>query len=326
MRFYRIIYLPLFLLLFSGTACQKQTEDAIQWELIQDQQDYRLWSAHFLNADTGYVCGGNRYDNALLLHTTDGGNSWHTQETGIEKIVFDIQFLNAHFGVATAYDAKILVTRDGGSNWELQQQYMYGYPWQALRAVDFTNDTLGLVVGGQAYNTGLILRTQNGAFNWDFQAFEQELRDVFWTDSQTAYVCGYGVVYKTEDAGDTWFLLPVKGDFFTSIHFPSPQIGYVVGYQGSIFKTEDAGASWQTLRRGESVFKKNHHFERVYFRNTEEGYIVGVGSCLYTDDGGESWQQVADLDFQKFNAIVPSGNNNGFIVGDEGNIIRFDNL
>ncbi len=316
-------YLVCFLFLLIGSwGCQKETNQIINWELLQEQKDYRLWSAHFLNADTGYVCGGSRYDYATLLYTNDGGHTWQEQTTGIQKILFDIQFVNPQFGIATAYESKVLITYDGGKQWTLQQQDSYEFPWQALRAVHFINDTLGLIVGGRGYNMGQILRTTNATKTWDSHTFEHELRDVWWTSTHTAYACGYGVIYKTTDGGDSWQQLAAKGDFFTSIHFPSPTTGYVVGYQGSILKTTDAGNTWLTLRRGESLFNKSQHFERVYFYDELQGVIVGTNSCLHTQDGGDTWQQISNLDFQKFNAFVPSDTQGGFIVGDEGTIIR----
>lgn len=307
-------------------ACKKNTLQSNWLQLDSGTTDV-LWSAYFLNEQTGFVCGGQRYTQASILKTTDGGQTWSRQHPDFGKVVFDIQFVNDTLGYACAYDDKFLTTTDGGKSWNYQQLHTRAATWLPIRAIHFVNDTLGLGAGGAGYATGVFYRTKDGGKNWDFQFAEQELRDVFWTDPQTAYAVGYGVVYKTIDSGDNWFLLDVRGDFFTSVHFPTSDVGYIVGNQGRMLKTEDAGMSWMVLKKGSNFFGSRQHFERVYFWDAETGYVVGRKLVLHTSDGGQTWQELKSttLDFEKFNAIFLFSPNKGIIAGESGNILLFDN-
>ena len=158
--------------------------------------------------------------------------------------------------------------------------------------------------------------------HWNHVIFEEELRDLWFTDEATGYAAGYGVIYKTENGGETWFPLDIKGDFFTAIHFPTPEVGYAVGNQGIIVKTGNAGHSWEVLKKVKSV--KRQHFEDVFFINADKGYVVGKNVVLFTNDGGINWQAVQDLDFARFTGIFMLSENTGYITGSDGTIIYFE--
>ena len=306
-------------------ACQKnQSIQKLEWQALDTNTDHLLWSAHFTNPDTGWACGGLRYTEATLLYTQNGGDTWQKQSLDFGKIIFDIQFLNAQKGFATAYDGKILSTKDGGQNWAIYQMQSGEKPWQALRSLQFVNDTLGFVVGGQGYNSGIVMRTIDGGLSWQNTWFDAELRDVFFTDARTGYISGYGVIFKTLDAGQTWFPLEVSGDFFTALHFPTPLVGYAVGNQGTILKTTTAGHSWNKLRNGNKIGQKNLHFERLFFKNEDIGYLVGRKVVWKTTDGGATFVSLSDLDFENWNSIVITSDTQSFLLGQKGTIVKFE--
>lgn len=74
------------------------------------------------------------------------------------------------------------------------------------------------------------------------------------------------------------------------VHFPTPDIGYVVGGGGTILKTVNAGLIWQALNSGTDTLLNS-----VWFVNEDTGVVVGDGSLiLRTTDGGNTWTTVLD--------------------------------
>jgi photosystem II stability/assembly factor-like uncharacterized protein len=71
------------------------------------------------------------------------------------------------------------------------------------------------------------------------------------------------------------------------VHFPSDNIGYVVGTSATVLKSIDGGNTWNPLNTGLSW----ELFESVYFLNDTVGFVTGAtnGKILKTINGGSSW-------------------------------------
>lgn len=249
----------------------------------------RLNAIHFVDGQTGFVAGGRRFEEMLLQQSLDGGATWVPQSPVpvFNQILFDLDFLNDQYGFAAGLGGKLLETRDGGLHWETRQLNI----WYPMHAIEIVNDSLVVAVGGNGYDRGIIQRSQTAGGIWAMvDTFDFELRDVCFVDSQVGFACGYGVVLKTLDGGNSWSYTDIKGDFFSTIHFPSTRTGYVAGRAGSLFKTTDAGDTWTRLRNGNSLFNARDAYNALYFLDEQTGYVVGdKGLVLKTDNGGENW-------------------------------------
>lgn len=70
--------------------------------------------------------------------------------------------------------------------------------------------------------------------------------------------------------------------------FPTNQVGYASGRNGTIIKTTDAGASWTSLNSGTSLDIKS-----IDFINENIGFAdIQFEGLLRTTDGGVTWNQV----------------------------------
>lgn len=313
----------LLVLLLCCPACQKETLQ-FPWTTLFSNTNDDLFAVHFLNADTGFALGGDKYDTGIILKTVNGGNDWTLVNENIDKVIYDLDFATDQIGFASAFGNKILKTTDGGENWGYIVLHT-GRMWQPFRAIHFVNDTLGFLAGGTGWERGIVGRTTDQGENWVYQHFKQEMRDVYFTSPTTGYLCGFGVIYKTTDGGDTWFLMNIDGDFFTSIHFPTPEVGYIVGNQGTIVKTVNAGHQWEKLRSAKGIFKSKPRFNKVYFSDVNQGYIVGDKLFWHTTNGGSTWQEIEDIDFETFNGIwVNDQIQKGFITGQNGTLLQFE--
>ena len=310
----RLFVLLIISALFFISACQKEKIE-VYYEEYHTGTDNQLWSVFFVNEDTGYVSGGSRYVGADILQTIDGGKTWTEQDAStIGFTAFDITFLNKDVGFATAHINKLVKTTNGGEDWSLIQLGFLDnnnlseppegvqMDWMPLRKIHFVNDSTGYIVGGLGYIRGFVFRTTDSGQTWLYHFFEREFRDVYFTDEQTGYMCGYGAVYKTTNGGDAWFPLDIKGDFFIALHFPTPSSGYAVGNSGMIIKTINQGHSWTTLRKAAPATKRIE-FEDVYFKDELTGYAVGKNTVMKTVDGGNKWIVLNNLPKHHYTSI-----------------------
>jgi photosystem II stability/assembly factor-like uncharacterized protein/outer membrane protein assembly factor BamB len=82
---------------------------------------------------------------------------------------------------------------------------------------------------------------------------------------------------------------PVTHEALSSVVFPTPQSGWIVGANGTILHTEDSGKTWKTQASGASGTDAT--LRTVVFVTPQLGWIVGdYGTILHTEDG-QTWKK-----------------------------------
>jgi photosystem II stability/assembly factor-like uncharacterized protein len=229
----------------------------------------------FMNSSTGYLVGSGIYK------TTNLGDSW-IQQTNPAVLLYGVYFPDVSTGYAIGKWGEIIKTTNGGTNWILLTSPVTGS--YGLHGIFFIDANTGYIAGfTTAGGLSVIIKTTNGGINWDVQNFPTGTGYVAisFINTTTGIVIGQEIA-KTTDGGTTWIPknLPVNG-FLYSLHFPSANAGYAVGYGGTIIKTTDAGETWfeQT--------SPSWTLRTVYFINDNTGYACGSsGVILKTTDGG----------------------------------------
>jgi len=165
----------------------------------------------FADANTGTIVGGgwnnatSQYE-AMILRTTDGGETWISQSAGTARWLDGVCFTDANNGTAVGGDGVILRTTDGGNNWT---SYSSGY-YNGLIDVCFTDATNGTVVGYGwigGNSGGIILKTTDGGNSWSSQIVDvQNLYGVSFINANTGTVVGVGsnneaIILRTTDGG-----------------------------------------------------------------------------------------------------------------------------
>ncbi|MBX7240191.1 MAG: hypothetical protein K1X92_00485 [Bacteroidia bacterium] len=314
---YWLLAIPLLLIYLN--ACKSE---AFDWEEIyQEPEGKRLNKIYFLNDSVGYAVGGFRYTSDIMLKTKDGGETWDSiPQPDLSKSIYDIDFVNDEKGFASCLDGKILATTNGGENWQMLQMGR----WFHLNAIDYFSDTLAITAGGDGYGYGIIHRMGQKGYWEPVDTFPFAFRDIQILTPKIAYVCGYGVIMKTEDAGYSWKHTPAENDFFSAIHFITPETGYAVGRTGTILKTQNGGESWEILRNGNTLFKERLRLNDVYFTDTQTGYIVGdKGLFCKTTDGGQSWIKIDKYSTKNLTSLFMMKENQGFLTTSDGQILKF---
>lgn len=275
------------------------------WFTLNSNTLSDIQTVHFLNANTGFAAGDSG-----IFKTTNGGINWSYINVPTSQPLNDLYFLNNQSGFCVG-NGVILKTNDGGSTWIVKPSGNVAYNFTA---VHFPVADTGYVVAGPSH--WIYLRTINAGETWDVFQIDSlsnpvTFETVFFTDANTGYFGGwYGpTLIKTNDSGNNWIDKDLSGlANLYSLHFPSPSVGFGVGWHSTILKTIDNGNTWHPQISGVS----NKIFYAVYFTNDTTGYIVGEsGIILKTTKGGDGFSDIKDyMNHENIIMLYPNPVNN----------------
>lgn len=203
----------------------------------------------------------------------------------------------------------IFTTLDGGSHWKSSP---LGEPslanGSAVRAMTFLQSGTGWMIRG-----GELFESVDQGESWDRRLGDQggRIEAVSFLDELLGWAVGSnGVVWRTEDGGETWTLLHSEvGLHFTDVHFTSQTTGLLVSHcytarsamarpaEAAILKTQDGGLSWRRALPLPTTAQVTW-----FFLSPAEGWIWLAGDAswnfpepftvLHTRDGGATWREL----------------------------------
>ena len=161
---------------------------------------------------------------------------------------------------------------------------------------------------------------------------DAHLYDIQFVGSNIGWAVGdRGVIWNTQNAGQSWDLIPTGFDCpLRKVCFLTDRVGWIVGGgttpftrqgYGVVLFTSDAGATWQQLAREQ--LPRLHH---VRFWDLHNGIVVGDSTARHasgvfvTADGGKTWDHlVADKsnDWRAADFLAPDV---GVVVGLRGQV------
>jgi photosystem II stability/assembly factor-like uncharacterized protein len=253
---------------------------------------------------------------AVMVRTTDGGNSW--TELPIEQADIKITTLNAvsfvsqTLGWAAGANSRgagvVAKTTDGGQSWALYELKFNQMP----TSIFFVDESTGWMGGvtqrpdreDEEGGPSQLLATTDGGRTWVAQyRVPVSITDIHFTDKKNGWAVGFqGAIYHTSDGGQSWNrqrselepsgIPKPAGEEFTlrGIHFIDPQRGWAVARSeseeaGRLLATTNGGLTWSR------VFGSNEKFWDVFFVSPNEGWIAAGARYIYhTTDGGYQWQ------------------------------------
>lgn len=71
----------------------------------------------FLNQNLGWAVGNYGH----ILKTTDGGETWNHQNSGVTQELNDVEFIDENIGWAVGMNGVVLHSTNGGTTWYLQE-------------------------------------------------------------------------------------------------------------------------------------------------------------------------------------------------------------
>jgi photosystem II stability/assembly factor-like uncharacterized protein len=331
-----LIYI-LFLPILFSSLCFSQTS----WYNQNSGTNAILQDVFFVDQDYGWIAGAH-----IILHTTDGGDTWVEQPAPPVQIFYvDIYFIDRMNGWACGNDAKIIHTTDGGNTW-VDQPNPYTFPNPILYSIYFANADTGWAFGGDHgnyptfINRRVVLYTTNGGNTWDFQYsnsgnnYPPIYSSHFISSTEGFAACEYGDVMYTSNGGNTWIeTTPVSSYNLLGIYFTDLSTGWVSGeylgvpHYASISKTTDGGNSWTT-----QAFGTDEELTDIYFVDEMTGWAVGgalsgsgTSTILHTTDGGENWMPQTSPTNNALYGLSFADVNHGWAVGFDGTLITNTN-
>ena len=202
--------------------------------------------------------------------------------------------------VAVGEHGVILVSEDGGESWT-----QANVPASVtLTGVFFSTAEAGWAVG----HDGLILSSSDGGHSWQKQLDGYQLNEQIVAVAERIVKQNRAEVERlqaAEEAGDA-----VDETALEDAEFMLEEAEFML--EGAVDDT--SGGPVRPLLD-------------VWFRNTEEGFVVGsYGMLLHTVDGGQTWELVSDrMDNAgafHLNQVLPAPDGTLFIAGEAGFIYR----
>jgi photosystem II stability/assembly factor-like uncharacterized protein len=241
-----------------------------------------IHSSYFIDENLGWCIGP-----ALIMKTTDGGESWINQNSPIPSELEAVQFANADTGWIAVRINKVLRTFNGGDDWETIELNTGHH----LFSLCFIGTQTGWICG----SNGSVFKTIDGGLTWQLKNSNtsNHLRSIYFANSSFGYASGdNGTIIKTTDGGESWQVLNGQTtDILFDIDFIDENNGWIAGGyygQGTILKTSDAGQSWSQF-----FIPDTAGFASIDFINSSIGIAGNYNGKIYkSTNGGITWNIV----------------------------------
>jgi photosystem II stability/assembly factor-like uncharacterized protein len=226
------------------TALLKTTDGGRTWKNKNFDATVKTFNAiQFFDENNGYVIGNA----GLIYRTSDGGETWIKQESGVTSNLRDIAIITPSTAMIVGPNGVLLKTQNGGETWEK----LVTPSSRAFYKIKFINGFYGYITGGGEGN----LPNPDKAFVYkidihgNFSDLTNKYYSVFYhyglhasNDGQELWTSGHlGQIFRSKDGGTTWsdeLSKSQRSEILYDISFPTDRVGYFVGDGGVILKID----------------------------------------------------------------------------------------
>jgi len=261
----------------NGGDTWEQTAD-IHWTWNKDIK--------FINSQIGWVVGHGLYSEYASIHkTTDGGFTWVTQDSVLNRSYNAIDIIDSLNAMVVGNPGIVLYTTDGGDNWYFEGINNVG---------EYQDITLQgsrkWIVGGSNNYYPKMFASRDAGFPWEEKSstiVEGPINQIDFSDSLYGWCAGAnGILLKTADGGNSWLKEDLFSINFTSISVPSMNDIFIAGDEGELVKSTNGGQSWQLFQISSGSYKHKIKFFSKYYGYSIEPYELRFQK---TTDGGNNW-------------------------------------
>ncbi len=270
-----------------------------------------ITDSDFLDEQNGWICGGG----GIVFYTSNAGNTWIQQATGIGAKLNALDIINENVGFAGGNDGTIIKTTDGGATWfELETETS-----KEINDIAFFDENTGIYCDDNG-----IYRSDDGGDSWTL-VLDEKITAISVLNKDEAIVSSKRDIYKTENKGVDWSTIESDESELNAsasdFYFIDENLGWASAYRStSIYKTTDGGVNWKKHWTGVSGGFSSPSLLFVYFLNENKGFTGCTKHNIFftSSDGGENWEEI-DL---KGNAQLSNMNkfsdDNIFLFGENG--------
>jgi photosystem II stability/assembly factor-like uncharacterized protein len=271
-----------------------------------------------------------------LYLTTDGGNSWFKRglpnTLSVNDDIIDISIIGKNriwFCTQGEQAGKIFRTTDGGFTWELQ--FFDTTVSRYMNYIEMFDSMNGMAMGNPADSTkpALFLKTTNGGVDWISQNTSYLIglwsfdiwRGVDFVNLNQGYFYRNSTIYKTTNSGIDWNII-FEGEFCPLLKGYDENIllaeGTLGGTSGKIYRTLDGGLNWESNQFDSLSWGTDLEFIP---ENPSMVWYSSLGSygsnVFFSNDTGKTWTKEFGLDNLRFNDIVFTDENNGWLLANQ---------
>lgn len=303
------------------------------WQKISNPTSLDLLKCSFPDTLNGWAIG----DSGTILHTSNGGYNWVSQDSKLRGYMVAIYFLNSRLGWALSwglssnyYGTYILKTTNGGNTWDTAS---YSVPDTYIRTIYFQDSLYGFMGG----NPAILLRTSDGGASWkkcdvdtSTVVYGFPINKFRFFSNDYGMACGgimdiAGVIWTTTNRGLYWSVKTIAPEPINDLKFfDSLNILAIAGdyeYGTSVLKTSNGGLNWNYFNIG--VF--GIPYTMAWRTNTEAWSPMGyINSFLMTSNSGNNWTQIETPDSTKIFDLTFLNGKFGIGVGLGGAIVKYN--
>jgi len=300
------------------------------WQEIKLDTDANPLDIGFVDENNGFLVGTDR----LILETNDGGKIWKERNLDIPREgnfrMISIDF-KGNEGWIAGQPGLILHTIDEGKNWiriDLGNK-LPGDPYLIT--------TLGSDSAELATTAGAIYQTNDGGSNWEAKVIDtsgsggiRELRRM----KDGSYI-------SVSSLGNFFSFLPSEGENWEPHQRASSKRVQSVGSQskenfwmlsrGAEIRFNNESGDLDTWSKPVIPIVNGYNYQDLAVGPQNNLWVAGGnGTLLFSDDGGNSWQQdpVGNLIPTNFIRIlfdenIATDKVKGFVFGERGNLLRW---
>lgn len=251
-------------------------DEAQSWNQAKVPTRQMLTAISFVDAQHGWAVGHD----ALILATTDGGQTWTRQyeEREREAPLLDVWFENTSHGIAVGAYGALLETTDGGQSWDDISDRIDNEDGFHLNAIG--------TAGGALFIVG-------------------EMGGIFRSDDQ-------GQTFERVES-------PYEGSFFGVADTGQAGGVLVFGLRGNMFRSTDLGQSWEDVRiaDGDNTFEAGLA-DGSLLRDGRIAVVGHSGAVLVSDDQGRSFALFSRPDRRSLAGVTSTSQGNLILVGQGG--------
>lgn len=296
-----------------------------QWTAKTTGITNTLRGVYILNETSIFVVGeAFSPNNAPILKSTDGGNTWVQKNSGTPNPLRDIAFNTNNKGFACGLYGTLLKTTDAGNTWGTVPVNTDA----GFRAIDFPSKEVGYVAG----EGGVFLKTTDVGVNWDSlnTGITQDLLEIEFLNNDTGFATGSngfsnGIIIRTYDGGATWQTVYTSTQAIPALAVLENNVVYAAGGTAPsgghefIIRSTDGGNSWQEVFTG----PPGRAIRRCAFNSQIAGWFVDdAGYSIRTKNGGETWAQT-QISPNGLNSIYFADSDTGYAVGALGKVFKY---
>lgn len=327
------------------------TNGGLTWQHDSFNPYTNVFSFFVADQYTVWIAG----DNGLLAKLKNGGYEWQKQNSKTNDGLTTAFFISPKIGWVGA-NGGVLKTTDGGLKWQKHFIDSTFYP----KCVFFIDENTGWIIREEyldRYENNM-MKTTDGGISWSYINMGKSIgnKKIVFLDKLNGYLLTESDLKKSSDGGYTWF--SIKPGYLFSLadcFWVNNNIGWVADHLGGLFKTTDAGNSWTKQMSGvsyiSSMFFINENMgwctsdrkvlktvnggekwiqietdqcKKVFFSDSLHGCFIGAQQIFRTKNGGINWFFDFNEGLNMLNDLFFVDANNGWIVGDNGTIFKFN--